>query len=50
MKQFPLIFSSVCENLRVDAMTKMMLVDMASKMLEWKEHEHEVNDQAMLGD
>ena len=31
-------------------MTKIMLDDMAGEMLEWKECEHELNDQAVLGD
>lgn len=50
MKQYLLIFPVFVKILRCDSMTKMMLVDMTGKMLERKEHEHEVNDQAALGD
>ena len=43
-------FFQFLENFRCDAMTDIMLDVVAGKMLEWKEHEHELNYQAVLGD
>lgn len=49
--QISLNFFQFCEKLRCDAMTDIMLDVLAgNKMLEWKEREHELNDQVALGD